>query len=114
MTRTIAFLFLLLQLKPLVGMAVCLHQAATADAECPMPAPAAPQPGDRQELTSPPPQAQDHACPFADLCAPAAPALTPARAAVRYEGRLVAAPLASIPATHPADPTAPPAPPPNA
>lgn len=67
--RLLAGLTLLLQLQPLVGSALCFHQAEVAREECPMPQ-EEPASG---TLTTP--YEVPSACPSMGYCAPTAPAV---------------------------------------
>lgn len=111
-----ALLLILLQLRPLAGAVVCLHNLATG-MECPMPdhpdgsAPArAPAP--------PAPQAghgiPGSGCPAADFCAPMAPAI--AAVPSPFVGMISEHSIGMLfrHGLHSTEPAAPPAPPPNA
>jgi len=69
--RFLAALALLLQLQPLVGSALCFHDAEMAKAECTMPHEGQPA---KSSLTSPAAELPG-GCPSMRYCAPAAPAV---------------------------------------
>jgi hypothetical protein len=69
--RFLATLALLLQLQPLVGSALCFHDAELAKAECTMPHEERPA---SSSLTNPSTELPG-GCPSMGYCAPAAPAV---------------------------------------
>ncbi len=74
MTRLAALLLLLLQLHPIFGAAACLRSQLTRRAaDCTMPPPR----GDGGAVASLATVPGTAACPFAQFCAPVAPAIVP-------------------------------------
>ena len=108
MRLLISAVFLMAQLGPLAGAAMCLHAQVQARNECSMPMPDMEQPGDR------PQHAPTSDCAHMAVCAPPTPVVPAASV------RALAAPLptlASYPTPSsllPGEPLAPPDPPPNA
>ena len=110
--KAAALLLLLLQLKPLVGAAVCFQNLSTGT-ECPMPNDPAPGPAPTPLPHDPGRGIPSPGCPAADFCA-----LAPALGAVPGVFSADVSEHQTTPAFvlrfHSADPVAPPAPPPNA
>ena len=106
MLRSVATLFLLLQLRPFVGAAICLHQSLATHPGCEMATPAT-----SKDTGAPRPSSD---CPHAQLCAnPAGPVLSVAvSTTVAPIEHLSALPLYRN-TLHTTDPAAPLVPPPN-
>lgn len=112
MRAAATLLFLLLQLKPLVGAAVCFQNLSTGS-ECPMPASQAPG-----QPPAPLPHDPGHGfptpgCPAADFCASFAPAVGAVPAILSTPTSEHSTNSWFLPGLHSVDPAAPPAPPPN-
>ncbi len=107
-----AVLLLVLQLKPLVGTAICIENLSTTG-ECPMPIGQAPG-----QTPAPAPHEPGHGfpapgCPAADFCAPLAPAIGAVPVILSTPISERGTSTSFLPGLHSVEPAAPPAPPPN-
>ncbi|HEX9755178.1 MAG TPA: hypothetical protein VGA42_05695 [Gemmatimonadales bacterium] len=115
MTRVAAVLLLLLQLRPVAGMALCLHQAAAAE-ECAgsmdeMPADSRGSSQPDLPLGSGVPA---HECSFAEVCNTPVPAILELPAILSLAVAQIDPAVSRTPSLRGADPLPPPPPPPNA
>jgi hypothetical protein len=108
--RVLAALALLLQLQPLVGSALCLHDAAVARTECSMPHDGQPA---RGMLTASNPGAPS-ACPSMGYCAPAASAVPKFAEQFQITSFVHGEPALMDPSMAPGEPPTPPFHPPKA
>ncbi len=109
-----AALFLFLQLRPLVGAAICFEMTPTAN-HCTMPEP---DQVPRHDSPAHPGTSDGGAnapgCPVTAFCASSAPSLAPVSTSLSVPMFDHGTPIGPVPNAHSAEPTAPPAPPPNA
>jgi hypothetical protein len=108
--RALAVLALLLQLQPLVGSALCAHDAEVARTECSMPHEQQPATG---TLTAPDTGAPS-ACPSMGYCAPAASAVPKFAEQFQITSFVHGAPALMDRSMVPGEPLAPPFHPPRA
>lgn len=101
-----ALLLLILQLKPLVGAALCVQNLSTRS-ECPMPS------GESGQAPAPVPQDPGHGCPAAAFCASVAPAIGAFPVVFFMAASEHSASTWFLPGLHSIARAAPPAPPPN-
>ncbi len=107
--RILAALALLLQVQPLVGSALCFHDAEIARAECTMPHQEQPA----SALTAPDPGVPG-SCPSMAYCAPAAPAVPKFAEHFQITSFVHGAPALIDDSLAPGEPLAPPFHPPRA
>ena len=114
MTRVAAIVLLLLQLRPVAGMALCLHQAAAAE-ECA--GSMDEKPADSRGSSQPDLPVRDgvpvHECSLAEVCNTPVPAVLELPAILSLAAAHVDPAISRIPSLHAAEPFPPPAPPPN-
>lgn len=108
--RVLAVLALLLQLQPLVGSALCAHDAAAARTECSMPHEGQPGTG----MFTAPDTGAPSACPSMGYCAPAASAVPKFAEQFQITWFVHGAPALMDPSMAPGEPLAPPFHPPRA
>jgi hypothetical protein len=108
--RVLAALALLLQLQPVVGSALCFHDAELAAAECTMPHEG--RPAD-SALTAPG-TAAPSGCPMMEYCAPPAPAVPKFANRFQITSHVHGAPALIDLSMAPGEPPAPPFDPPRA
>jgi hypothetical protein len=108
--RVLAALALLLQFQPLIGSAICFHDAEMAKAECSMPH--KDQPVSRT-LTTPAAELPG-ACPSMGYCAPAAPGVPKFAEHFQITSYVHSAPALTYSSLAPGEPLGPPFHPPKA
>lgn len=108
MRKALALALLLIQLRPLAGVAICLHAAAQAEAHCGMPA------QDSAPDSTSLPHSGDGGCTLMAVCAPGSPQMV--QAFWQLETPVLPSPTeyGSLSQLFAGDPLAPPEPPPIA